>query len=106
MRTPTAILLTAILLAGCHTTRSDAEKREAFGSSSETKILAKFEVDGTGRIVGEPKITMEDGSPAPERLRAGIYRAIMKSQPLTNLPPDRYEEWKNIVIRIEPESVP
>lgn len=98
MRTPTAILLTAIMLAGCQTTHSDAKKRET--------ILAKIELDRTGRIIGEPKITMEDGSPTPEHLRAGVYRAIMKSQPLTNLPPDKYEDWKNIVIRIKPESVP
>ncbi|MEZ2131913.1 MULTISPECIES: hypothetical protein [unclassified Sinorhizobium] len=102
MRTPTAILLTAILLAGCQTF-TDAEKREAF-AFSEKSIRAELELDRTGRIIGEPKITMEDGSPAPESLRAGVYRAIMKSQPL-HLPPDKYEMWHHLIIHFDPEDL-
>ena len=103
MRTPTAILLTAILVAGCQTIHSDAEKREAFATSGKT-IRVELELDRTGRVIGEPKITMEDGSPPPENLRTGVYEAIMKSQPLP-LPRHKYETWRNLIIHFDPEDM-
>ncbi|MDK4738238.1 MULTISPECIES: hypothetical protein [unclassified Rhizobium] len=71
------------------------------GLDGADKVRAKvrIKVGQSGKIIGEPKITMI-GGPAATRtaIAASIYRAILRSVPFKDLPMNKNDAWREVVI--------
>ncbi|MFC5756321.1 cell envelope integrity protein TolA [Rhizobium sp. GCM10022189] len=54
-------------------------------------------------IKGSPLVTASGGDEAARQsLSAAALRAVQRASPFTTLPKDKYESWKEVVLRFEP----
>ncbi|ANK87104.1 MULTISPECIES: hypothetical protein [unclassified Rhizobium] len=65
-------------------------------------IEIHLRLDDTGEIVGSPEVTAAGGSAATRKsLSAAALRAVLRSSPFTMLPKEKYESWREVVLRFE-----
>lgn len=58
-----------------------------------------------GAIVDSPEIEAVGGSEAARKnLSAAALRAVLFASPFTMLPKEKYESWKEVVLRFEPSD--
>ncbi|MGR9212953.1 hypothetical protein ACU8KG_17460 [Rhizobium leguminosarum] len=75
--------------------------------SGEIVIKVHMRLDKTGAIVGSPEVTAAGGSEADRKsLSAAALRAVLRASPFTMLPKEKYESWKEVVLRFKPPSDP
>lgn len=66
-------------------------------------ITVRIRLDKAGAIVGSPEVTAKGGRTAQQKgLSAAALRAVVRASPFTMLPKDKYESWKEVVLRFEP----
>jgi outer membrane biosynthesis protein TonB len=74
--------------------------------AADVRIRVTFRLDQNGALVGEPEATATGGSPqAQQVLMSGAVRAVRKSAPFTNLPPDKYDAWSEVVVNFDPSEL-
>lgn len=74
--------------------------------ASDVRIRVTFRLDQNGALVGEPEATATGGSPSAQQvLMSGAVRAVRKSAPFTNLPPDKYDAWSEVVVNFDPSEL-
>ncbi|EJL54861.1 hypothetical protein PMI09_02177 [Rhizobium sp. CF122] len=62
-----------------------------------------LELDRDGSIVGTPTVEITGGTLAiRKRLADSLLLAVRRSAPFTNLPKDKYEEWKTLTVTFDP----
>jgi hypothetical protein len=74
------------------------------GQAGAGKVVVNVHIrlDKAGAIVGSPEVTAAGGSQAARKnLSAAALRAVRRSSPFTTLPKDKYESWKEVVLRFE-----
>ncbi|WP_181409787.1 hypothetical protein [Martelella alba] len=70
------------------------------------RIRIQMSLDQNGAIIGEPQVTATGGSDtARQILASGARRAVMKASPFTQLPPEKYEAWKEVVVNFDPSQM-
>ncbi|MGR9191575.1 hypothetical protein [Rhizobium leguminosarum] len=77
------------------------------GQVEGAKVAVKIRIrlDKTGAIVGSPEVEAIGGSEAARKsLSAAALRAVLRSSPFTMLPKEKYESWKEVVLRFEPSD--
>lgn len=75
-------------------------------SSSDIKIVVKFELDQNGEVVGEPEITSSGGDGSSlQALEGGARRAVMRSAPFDILPKEKYETWSVVTLTFYPSEM-
>ena len=62
------------------------------------KIQIKLEIDGTVTDIEEVAVSGANDERAMRIFVSSAIRAIKKSSPLKNLPPNKFENWQIIVI--------
>ncbi|MBB4952580.1 TolA protein [Agrobacterium vitis] len=68
-------------------------------------IRAHFKLDESGNIIGEPEVTATGGSPSSQQVMiSSARRAILKSAPFKDLPPDKYDAWSEVVVNFDPSQ--
>jgi outer membrane biosynthesis protein TonB len=74
--------------------------------AASIRIRVSFHLDRSGEIVGEPVATVTGGSGgnASDVLKSSAVRAVLKSAPFTNLPPDKYDAWSDVVVNFDPSD--
>lgn len=74
--------------------------------ASDVRIRVTFRLDQNGALVGDPEATATGGSPSAQQvLMSGAVRAVRKSAPFTNLPPDKYDAWSEVVVNFDPSEL-
>lgn len=75
---------------------------------SEVRVVVRVSLDQSGNIVGQPEITATGGPEGTRRAVEGsARRAIFRSQPLKNLPLEKYEGekgWNTMVLNFDPSE--
>lgn len=75
-------------------------------SSSDIKIVVRFELDENGEVIGDPEVTSSGGDGSSLRaLEGGARRAVMKSAPFDQLPKDKYDTWKVVELSFYPSEM-
>ncbi|MCM2290919.1 cell envelope integrity protein TolA [Allorhizobium sp. BGMRC 0089] len=68
-------------------------------------ITARFHLDESGNLVGEPTITANGISGSTKTmLEDSARRAILKSAPFKNLPRDKYDAWSEVEVTFDPSE--
>lgn len=66
-------------------------------------ITVHLKLSRTGAIQGSPLVTASGGDEvARQGLSAAALRAVERASPFKTLPKDKYESWKEVVLRFEP----
>jgi outer membrane biosynthesis protein TonB len=74
--------------------------------AADVRVRVTFRLDQNGELVGEPEATATGGSPTAQQvLMSGAVRAVRKSAPFTNLPPDKYDAWSEVVVNFDPSEL-
>lgn len=74
--------------------------------AADVRIRVTFRLDQNGALIGEPEATATGGSPSAQQvLMSGAVRAVRKSAPFTNLPPDKYDAWSEVVVNFDPSEL-
>jgi outer membrane biosynthesis protein TonB len=73
--------------------------------AADIRIKVSFQLDRNGEVVGDPdvKVTGGDGN-VRDVLASSALRAILKSAPFTNLPADKYDTWRDIIVNFDPSD--
>ncbi len=75
-------------------------------NAQDVRIQVRFNLDQNGALVGEPEVTATGGDAAArDVLAGGARRAVLKSSPFKNLPPDKYEDWSEVVVDFDPSQL-
>ncbi|ARM89839.1 hypothetical protein RHEC894_CH03579 [Rhizobium sp. CIAT894] len=60
--------------------------------ANEVQLKVRVQLDQAGNVVGDPEVIASGGPDSTRQaLKSSVYRAVMKSSPLKNLPADKYE---------------
>ncbi|MGO7905658.1 hypothetical protein GR210_14065 [Rhizobium leguminosarum] len=60
--------------------------------ANEVHLKVRVQLDQAGNVVGDPEVIASGGPDSTRQaLKSSVYRAVMKSSPLKNLPADKYE---------------
>ncbi|MGV1755618.1 cell envelope integrity protein TolA [Rhizobium sp. P44RR-XXIV] len=71
----------------------------------DVRVQVRFELDRAGNIVGKPKVTMTGGPENTQKaVAASALRAVLRSAPFKNLPMDKYDVWKEVVISFKSDD--
>lgn len=74
--------------------------------AADVRIRVTFRLDQNGELIGDPEATATGGSPSAQQvLMSGAVRAVRKSAPFTNLPPDKYDAWSEVVVNFDPSEL-
>lgn len=69
-------------------------------------ITVKINLDETGQIIGRPEVSSQGGTDTARRTFEGsTVRAVMRSAPFKNLPPDKYDTWKEVILHFDPSEM-
>ncbi|MBB3658045.1 hypothetical protein FHX15_003287 [Rhizobium sp. BK650] len=73
--------------------------------ANEVQLQVRVQLDQAGNVVGEPEVIATGGPDSTRQaLKSSVYRAVMKSSPLKNLPADKYEGengWNELVLNFD-----
>jgi hypothetical protein len=73
--------------------------------AGDVHLQVRFQLDQAGNVVGDPEVIATGGPDATRQaLKSSVYRAVMKSSPLKNLPADKYEGdngWNEMVLNFD-----
>ncbi|MBA5802611.1 hypothetical protein [Rhizobium changzhiense] len=73
--------------------------------ASEVQLQVRFQLDQAGNVVGDPEVIATGGPDSTRQaLKSSVYRAVMKSSPLKNLPADKYEGengWNEMLLTFD-----
>ncbi|MBM7050189.1 hypothetical protein JTP94_34135 [Rhizobium lusitanum] len=66
------------------------------------RVQIRFELDRAGQIVGKPNVVMTGGPEKTQQaVAASALRAVLRSAPFKNLPMDKYDAWKEVIIHFD-----
>lgn len=69
-------------------------------------VRARFNLDESGNLIGEPEITASGGEPSTQQVMiSSARRAILRSVPFTNLPRDKYDAWSEVIVNFDPTEM-
>jgi len=69
-------------------------------------IRVKFRLDESGNLVGDPEVTASGGEASTQQvMMASARRAVLRSAPFTNLPPDKYDAWSEVIVNFDPSEM-
>lgn len=72
-------------------------------NGSKILVTVHLKLSRTGAVNGSPLVTVSGGDEAARNgLSAAARRAVLRASPFTMLPKDKYESWKEVVLRFEP----
>lgn len=75
---------------------------------ADVRVVIRVELDQSGNIVGQPEITATGGPEGTRRaVESSTRRALLRSAPLKNLPPEKYEGekgWNTLVLNFDPSE--
>ncbi|WP_320198258.1 hypothetical protein RMR16_010615 [Agrobacterium sp. rho-13.3] len=75
---------------------------------SEVRVVIRVSLDQSGNIVGTPEITATGGPDGTRRaVESSTRRALLRSAPLQNLPPGKYDGekgWNTLVLNFDPSD--
>ncbi|AJY47184.1 hypothetical protein [Martelella endophytica] len=70
------------------------------------RIRIHMKLDPSGAIIGEPEVTATGGSDSARRILAGgARRAVLKASPFTQLPPEKYDAWSEVIVNFDPSQM-
>ncbi|QQM31810.1 hypothetical protein JET14_06500 [Martelella lutilitoris] len=70
------------------------------------RIRIHMKLDPSGAIVGTPEVTATGGSESARRILAGgARRAVLKSSPFVQLPPEKYDAWSEVIVNFDPSQM-
>ncbi len=74
----------------------------------EVRVTIKVQLDPAGNIVGTPEVTATGGPEGTRRaVESSTLRALRRSSPLQNLPPEKYDGekgWNTLVLNFDPSE--
>ncbi|MDI7860588.1 hypothetical protein MRS76_01345 [Rhizobiaceae bacterium n13] len=74
--------------------------------AAEVRVQVRMKLDESGAIVGDPEVTATGGSDAARAaLAGGARRAVLKSSPFKNLPPEKYDAWGEVIVNFDPSEL-
>lgn len=69
-------------------------------------IKVTMKLDQNGEIIGQPEVEASGGSEAARRtLQSSALRAVRRSAPFTGLPPEKYDQWSEVVVNFDPSEL-
>ena len=72
---------------------------------AEVRVQVRVSLDKAGNVVGEPEVTASGGPEGTRRaVESSTRRAVLRSSPLQNLPPEKYDGekgWNTIVFNFD-----
>jgi len=70
------------------------------------RIRIHIRLDPSGAIIGQPEVTATGGSESARNILAGgARRAVLKASPFVNLPPEKYEAWREVIVNFDPSQM-
>lgn len=93
-RPPGPIKLTTSIWFG------DDARRATLGGAIKDTILVAFQLNRDGALRSAPQVLTLDRADHTSAMAAGLARAIERGQPYDMLPSTKYEQWNNVVLRI------
>lgn len=74
--------------------------------ADDVRIRIQMKLDPSGAIVGTPEVTATGGSESARRILAGgARRAVLKASPFTQLPPEKYDAWSEVIVNFDPSQM-
>lgn len=74
--------------------------------ADKVRVKIKMKLDPSGKIIGTPDV-IATGGPPPTRqaIATSAYRAVLRSSPFKNLPLDKYDAWKEVIINFDTSNL-
>lgn len=70
--------------------------------ADKVRVRALLKLDRSGGLAEHPRVTATGGSGETRRaLVASAYRSILRAAPFRNLPNDRYNDWREVVLNFD-----
>ena len=76
-----------------------------FPPGGSTDMVVRNLQDVLGRILSQPVVIEDSGSPLSSVLAETGRRALLSCQPFTMLRPEHYDLWKDISVKFSPEEL-
>lgn len=74
--------------------------------SDGVRIRIHMQLDQNGAIIGSPEVTATGGTEnARNILASGARRAVLKASPFTQLPPEKYDSWREVIVNFDPSQM-
>lgn len=74
--------------------------------TADVRVRVVIKLDRDGSIIGRPDVEATGGSEGTRRaLAGGALRAVMRTAPFTNLPPDKYDTWSEVIVNFDPSDL-
>ncbi len=74
--------------------------------ADKVRVAVHVKLDRSGQIIGDPDVMVTGG---PEQTRSAIAksasRAVLRSSPFKNLPLDKYDAWKEVIINFDTSNL-
>ncbi|NTF88261.1 TonB C-terminal domain-containing protein [Agrobacterium rhizogenes] len=74
--------------------------------ADKVRVAVHMKLDRSGQIIGSPEVTATGG---PEQTRNAVAksasRAVLRSAPFKNLPLDKYDAWKEVIINFDTSNL-
>ncbi|MBY3185868.1 hypothetical protein RWK44_25480 [Rhizobium sp. 25PS6] len=78
---------------------------QGLAGAGDVHLQVRFQLDQAGNVVGDPEVIATGGPESTRQaLKSSVYRAVMKSSPLKNLPADKYEGengWNEMLLTFD-----
>lgn len=75
---------------------------------ADVRVVIRVSLDQSGNILGTPEVTATGGPEGTRRaVESSTRRALLRSAPLKNLPPEKYEGergWNTMVLNFDPSD--
>lgn len=71
-------------------------------------VVVRFSLKQDGRLVRKPAIVYDKRlrEPGFAELADSVIKAVERCMPLTNLPPDKYQRWREMELNFNPRTMP
>ena len=74
--------------------------------ADKVRVAVHIKLDRSGQIIGTPDVTATGG---PEQTRNALAksasRAVLRSVPFKNLPLDKFDAWKEVIINFDTSNL-
>jgi hypothetical protein len=80
-------------------------KLEGVDPSDKVSIKIRISFNRDGTLMSPPHLLVPAPSAKQKALMEGAVDALQRCQPFTMLPPEKYKQWKTIVVYVTPQLV-
>jgi outer membrane biosynthesis protein TonB len=69
------------------------------------EVHVQIELDQSGAVLGQPAVVNQSMHPLFDVAASSAVRAVMRCQPFDRLPIAKYESWRSIIFKFDPQEM-